>query len=133
MGLDKANLDAGYRLGRLLAVLERVQSEAQNNSNKTIVDRYYGSASTRPAVVFPRLLALAQHHLAKLRQPARYQRALGEVIEGLAAPMPRTLQLEEQGQFALGYYHQRQDFFTKREATTNDQKSQNEDNQGGEE
>lgn len=136
VGLDKANPDAGYRLGRLLAVLERVQSEAQKNPNKTIVDRYYGSASTRPAVVFPRLLALAQHHLAKLPQQRDnfYQKLLGEVADGITAPMPSTLRLEEQGQFALGYYHQRQDFFTKREITTNqDRESQNEETEGGEE
>ncbi|MBV9759073.1 MAG: type I-C CRISPR-associated protein Cas8c/Csd1 [Acidobacteriaceae bacterium] len=118
VALDKENSDAGYRLGRLLAVLERVQSEAQNNPNKTIVDRYYGSASTRPAVVFPTLLALTQHHLAKLEQhrDTYFQKLLGEVVDGIAAPMPSTLRLEEQGQFGLGYYHQRQDFFKKREA-----------------
>lgn len=66
VGLDKENASAGYRLGRLMAVLERVQAAAQKNPNKTIVDRYYSAASTRPATVFPTLIALAQHHLAKL-------------------------------------------------------------------
>jgi CRISPR-associated protein Csd1 len=123
VGLDKENADAGYRLGRLLAVLERVQSEAQNNPNKTIVDRYYGSASTRPAVVFPKLISLAQHHLAKLEghRDVFFQKLLGEVADGIAAPMPSTLRLEEQGQFALGYYQQRQEFFKKREVKDNDQ------------
>ena len=116
VGLDRENTSAGYRLGRLMAVLERVQGAAQNNPNKTIVDRYYGSASTRPATVFPVLVALAQHHLAKLKGSAAvyYQSRLGEVMDGIAS-FPLTLRLEEQGLFALGYYHQRQDFFTKRE------------------
>lgn len=123
VGLDKENPDAGYRLGRLLAVLERVQSEAQNNPSKTIVDRYYGSASTRPAVIFPKLVGLGQHHLAKLKQhrDTYFQKLLGEIADGIAAPMPSTLRLEEQGQFALGYYHQRQEFFKTREVADNDQ------------
>ncbi len=123
MGLDKENADAGYRLGRLLAVLERAQSEAQNNPSKTIVDRYYGSASTRPAVVFPRLLALTQHHLAKLdtHRGIFFQKLLGEVADGITPPMPSALRLEQQGQFALGYYHQRQDFFKKREVAAKEQ------------
>jgi CRISPR-associated protein Csd1 len=115
VALDVENSKAGYRLGRLMAVLERIQGAAQNNPNKTIVDRYYGAASTRPATVFPRLLALAQHHLAKLAggSEAFYQKKLGDVIDGIAPPIPSTLSLEEQGLFALGYYHQRQDFFKK--------------------
>jgi CRISPR-associated protein Csd1 len=115
VSLDKENRDPGYRLGRLLAVLERVQSSAQNNPNKTIVDRYYGSASTRPGVVFPRLIALAQHHLAKLKGGVEifYKKLLGEVMDGISAPFRATLNLEEQGNFALGYYQQRQEFFKK--------------------
>ncbi len=118
VSLDKENKDPGYRLGRLLAVLERIQSSAQNNPNKTIVDRYYGAASTRPGVVFPRLIALAQHHLAKLKGGAGtfYQKLLGEVMDGISAPFRATLSLEEQGQFAVGYYHQRQEFFKKAES-----------------
>lgn len=116
VGLDRENTSAGYRLGRLMAVLERVQGAAQNKPNKTIVDRYYGSASTRPATVFPALIALTQHHLAKLKGGAAiyYQSRLGEVMDGIAS-FPLTLRMEEQGLFALGYYHQRQDFFTKQE------------------
>jgi len=117
VALDIENLRAGYRLGRLMAVLERIQAVAQNNPNKTIVDRFYGAASTRPGTVFPRLLALSQHHLAKLtgRTVTYYQRLLGEVIDGIAPPFPPTLNLEDQGLFALGYYQQRENFFKKRE------------------
>ena len=115
VGLDKENTSPGYRLGRLMAVLERVQGQAQNNPNKTIVDRYYGSASTRPGTVFPRLIALAQHHLSKLKGNSEtfHQKLLGEVMDGIAPPFAGVLSLEEQGLFALGYYHQRQDFFKK--------------------
>ena len=117
MSLDKDCQEQGYRLGRLLAVLERVQGLAQKSLNKTIVDRYYGAASTRPAVVFPRLVALAQHHLAKLPKGAGiiFQKLLGEVLDGIVTPIRATLSLEEQGQFAVGYYHQRQDLFKKTE------------------
>ncbi len=115
VGLDKENINPGYRLGRLMAVLERVQGQAQNNPNKTIVDRFYGAASTRPATVFPRLLALAQHHLSKLKGNSEtfYQKLVGEVMDGISPPFSTVLSLEEQGLFALGYYHQRQDFFKK--------------------
>lgn len=117
VGLDKDNPSAGYRLGRLMAVLERAQAAAQNNPNKTIVDRYYGAASTRPATVFPRLIAMGQHHIAKLTGGLQYfyQSRLGEVMDGIAA-FPAVLTMEEQGLFALGYYHQRQDFFRKSQA-----------------
>lgn len=117
VGLDKENPSAGYRLGRLMAVLERVQAAAQNNPNKTIVDRYYGAASTRPATVFPRLIGMAQHHMAKLTGGLQhfYQARLSEVMDGIAT-FPAVLDMKEQGLFALGYYHQRQDFFKKTEA-----------------
>jgi len=108
VGLDKNNLQPGYRLGRLMAVLERIQGAAQKNPNKTIVDRYYGAASTRPGTVFPRLVALAQHHLAKLETGLGvfFHRQMGEVMDSMKE-FPATLSLEEQGLFALGYYQQR--------------------------
>ncbi|MEO8663480.1 MAG: type I-C CRISPR-associated protein Cas8c/Csd1 [Bryobacteraceae bacterium] len=108
VGLDISNPSEAYRLGRLMALLERIQGAAQNNPNKTIVDRYYGAASTRPGTVFPRLIASAQHHLSKLTRglAAFYQTELGDVVNGLST-FPATLSLENQGLFALGYYHQR--------------------------
>jgi CRISPR-associated protein Csd1 len=121
VGLDKTNTSVGYRLGRLLAVLERAQAAAQGNPNKTIVDRYYGSASTRPATVFPRLVTLAQHHIAKLAGglAAFYHSKVGEVLDGVTG-FPAILSMEEQGLFALGYYHQRQDFYKKVEPGVGD-------------
>jgi len=114
VSLDKENTQPAYRLGRLLAVLERLQGDAQRNLNKTIVDRYYGAASTRPGTVFPALIRLAQHHFPKTNSPGFHQANLGEVLDGIAA-FPATLTLDQQGQFALGYYHQRQEFFRRKE------------------
>lgn len=108
VALNTQNQNPAYLLGRLMALLERIQGSAQNNPNKTIVDRYYGAASTRPVTVFPRLISNAQHHLAKLKRGLAvfYHGQLSEILDGLAA-FPSTLDLEEQGLFALGYYHQR--------------------------
>lgn len=109
--LDKANRDPAYLCGRLLCLLESVQRAALGETNTTVVDRYYGTASSAPATVFGRLLRGARPHLAKLRQEnpgacARLEGALDEVCDGLSA-FPTTLSLEKQGLFALGYYHQR--------------------------
>ncbi len=109
--LNDSNRDPAYLCGRLLAVLERVQMTALPNLNATIVDRFFGSASTAPASVFSRLLRGGQPHLSKLRRdrPGAYfalQVRLEEILAGLQS-FPRTLNLEQQGLFALGYYHQR--------------------------
>lgn len=102
-----------YTCGRLLAVLEHVQREALGrNVKSTIVDRYYGMASSAPATVFGRLLRGAQSHLAKMRKDKRssyefYQRQIEQVLECLGDRFPAVLNLEQQGYFALGYYHQR--------------------------
>jgi CRISPR-associated protein Csd1 len=117
VSLDKENTQPAYRLGRLLAVLERLQGDAQRSLNKTIVDRYYGAASTRPGTVFPALIRLAQHHFPKVSSPGFHQANLGEVLDGITA-FPATLSLEQQGMFALGYYHQRQEFYRRKETTT---------------
>lgn len=113
MSLDRNNMDPGYRLGRLFAALERIQSAAQPGINATIRDRYYGAGSSSPASVFPVLLRLKNHHLAKLGNPGLatwFEKLLGEIIDGLG-DFPPQLSLREQGLFAIGYYHQQQDFF----------------------
>lgn len=112
MALDRENRSVAYLLGRLFAVLERVQQDAIPGANTTIKDRFYGSASATPRVVFPQLLRLAQHHTAK----AEYGRARDKVIEEIICDIrefPAHLGLDEQGLFAIGYYQQRQDFFKK--------------------
>ncbi len=112
--LDIANMNPAYRLGRLFAVLEKIQEEASPGLNATIRDRYYGAASSTPVTVFTTLLRLKNHHLGKLSRgrATQMEKLLGEIMDGLA-DFPRQLPLPEQGRFALGYYHQRQAFFTK--------------------
>jgi CRISPR-associated protein Csd1 len=127
MGLNRESPKAGYRLGRLLAVLERMQTQANQGLNKTIVDRYYGAASTRPGTVFPSLIRLAPHHIAKLKNPVFLQRDLGEVLDGLDS-FPAHLSLEDQGLFALGYYHQRQDYFKKRDGAATAESTEGDQN-----
>lgn len=112
--LDTTNTDAAYCCGRAFAVLEKTQTDsAYGELNTTIKDRYFSSASTTPALVFPRLFRLNQHHLAKLEHSSRiyWERQLGEVLSKLSV-FPRLLSLEEQGKFVLGYFHQRQDLYT---------------------
>jgi len=121
VGLDKENTRPGYRLGRLMAVLEKVQTEAQGGISRTIVG--YGAASTRPATVFSRLIGLAQHYIPQCRRPVFFQKLLAEVLEGIAV-FPPTLSLEEQGLFALGYYHQKQDFYKKHDGETAETESE---------
>lgn len=113
--LDMDNPAPAYRLGRLFATLERIQELAQSGINATIRDRYYGAASTTPVVVFTTLLRLKNAHLKKLSGglEVHFEKLIGEVLAPLDA-FPRQLSLPEQGQFALGYYHQRQAFFTKK-------------------
>ena len=108
MGLDKEDTRPGYRMGRLLSVLEQLQRSQRQKA--TIVERFYGAASTRPATVFPALIRLAQHHLPRSSGKGFFQGRLGEVLDGVGG-FPATLNLEQQGLFALGYYHQRQEFF----------------------
>ena len=110
-GLDPEAPWPAYHCGRLLAVLEQTQRQALPGVKATVVDRFFGTASSAPASVFGRLLRGAQPHLAKLERdrPGAYvalQRRYEDVLSHLAG-FPRTLTLDEQGLFALGYYHQR--------------------------
>ena len=118
VSLDENNANTAYRLGRLFAVLERIQERANPTINTTIRDRYYGAASATPVTVFSTLLKLKNHHVAKLnRGEAMNQEKLIGVImnDGLDGTLgfPTTLSLPDQGRFAIGYYQQRQTFFTK--------------------
>lgn len=113
MSLDTERKDPAYRLGRLFAVLEMVQQRAIEGINATIRDRFYSSASATPGTVFPRLLRTYQHHLAKLEGGAKvYFEKLAQEILAPVKEFPSHLGLVEQGQFALGYYHQAKDLWT---------------------
>ena len=111
VNLDKDNTDIGYRLGRLFAVLERIQQVASPGINATIRDKFYPSASATPAAVFGNLMRLAGHHLSKLDSDKKglrvwFEKQLEEIMSGIPK-FPAHLSLEEQGMFAIGYYHQR--------------------------
>lgn len=126
VSLDPENTNVAYRLGRLFAVLERIQEEANPGLNATIRDRYFGSASSNPLAVFPTLNRLKNHHLAKIDSRGRAQnleKLVGAIIDGLPAdvPFPPSLALADQGRFAVGYYHQRQHASTYR--TVNEQET----------
>ena len=116
MSLDVQRMDTPYRLGRLFAALEKTQRDALGTSlNRTVKDTFYSSASATPRVVFPRLFRTYQHHIAKLdRGRVARERLVQEILEPLDE-FPALLNLADQGVFALGYYHQTQNFYTKRE------------------
>jgi len=114
MSLNKEEKNIGYRLGRLFAILEKAQKDAVPGANTTIKDRYYGSASATPAIVFPQLLRLAQHHIQKSDYGMNIDKQIEDVVQDIQK-FPPHLSLEDQGIFALGYYHQKQDFYKKSE------------------
>ena len=117
MALDTEQPSIGYQLGRLFAVLEKVQEEANPGLNTTIKERYYGAACSSPVTVFGTLMRLKNHHLAKMDNKGRVtnlERIVGEIVSHID-DFPGHLDLHEQGKFAIGYYHQRQDLFTKKD------------------
>lgn len=116
--LDPTCSNNAYCLGRLFAVLEKLQGESIGSVNATITDRFYGAASATPAAVFASLIRKSQHHLAKLKgsYSASYSRRIQEILNLLdpQTAFPTTFRLEEQGLFALGYYHQKSALYTKK-------------------
>ena len=112
VSLDKEAASVAYHCGRLFAELENTQRRALPNVSATIVDRYFGKASTAPGSVFGPLVEGAQPHLSKLERdwPEAYhaiQRRLEEIMDRIAGEFPGVLAPEKQGEFVLGYYHQR--------------------------
>jgi CRISPR-associated protein Csd1 len=121
VGLDTEQPSIGYQLGRLFAVLEKIQEDANPGINATIRERYYGAACGSPATVFPTLMRLKNHHLAKMENKGwvtNFERLMGEIM-GHFDEFSAHLDLFQQGKFAIGYYHQRQDLFTSKKDEAN--------------
>lgn len=108
-----------YQCGRMMAVYAAIQSRAMgNNLGAGVIQRYYTSASTSPALVFGRLSQLSQHHLAKIENRGAviyYENLLSEIAQKIGQNIPKTLNLSQQAEFALGYYQQRAEMFKKKE------------------
>jgi CRISPR-associated protein Csd1 len=114
MSLNEQSTIPAYALGRLFAVLEKVQQEAIGDVNASIKDRYFTSACASPASVFPVLLRLSQHHISKAAYGHASDRRIQDILNLLDVeknPIPARLTLDEQGIFVLGYYHQRTAFY----------------------
>ena len=126
VSLSREEANPAYRLGRLFAMYEKVQRAALPNLNATIKDRYFGAASATPASVFPLLARNSTHHLAWLRKNEKgglahvFDREIDEILGGMDTAFPRSLRLEDQGRFAIGYHHQRENINTKRKAAKED-------------
>lgn len=116
MSLDRDHRNIGYQLGRLFAIYELAQRAALGRVSSTIRDKYFGSASSMPASVFPLIIANGQNHLSGARKKTpglavlierELEEVMGRITPALPFSLPRTLRLEDQGEFAIGYYHQR--------------------------
>ena len=110
MSLDRNNPNPAYQLGRLFATMELVQRMATGHVNATIRDRYFGLAAATPGRIFPLLMRTTQNTFRKLGKSRRsnwLQREISEIVGGLPPELPRSLSLEAQGRFVIGYYHQR--------------------------
>ena len=117
VSLNENSTNIPYTLGRLFAIYEEVQEKANPGINATIKDKYFNSASATPATIFPILNSLCQKHLRKLDTGLRiyYEGKIGTVMNVLGETYPIRLTLQEQGSFDLGYYHQKQFRYTKKE------------------
>ena len=121
VSLDTENTDPGYLLGRLFASLESIQRAALGGKvNASIRDRFFGAASATPATIFPVLMRNAQNHMGKIKKDrpglaTNLERQLDEIVGKLSSQLPKSLRMESQGRFAIGYYHQRAEIFKKHE------------------
>ena len=113
MSLDVTETNPAYRLGRLFAVLESIQRKALGDGiNATIRDRYWGAASATPASIFPMLIRNSANHLGKIRKEnpklsSFFDWQIGDIEQGLSTCWPKSLSMNDQGRFAIGYYHQK--------------------------
>ena len=121
MSLNEASTNTAYTLGRLFSVYEAVQQTANPGINATIKDKYFNSAAAMPASIFPVLNNLYQKHLRKLEggQRVYYDKQVIALKGVLGESYPARMTLAQQGAFDLGYYHQTQKRFTKKEEENN--------------
>ena len=133
--LDETESNVGYRLGRLFAILEKIQKDAIN-PGASITTKYFTSASSTPSKTFPTLVRTAHHHMSTLAKNKNkngiviwYDKMLTDIFGGLETSMPKILNIVNQGRFAIGYYHQKQSLYTKKDKTikpTNDAQNSDE-------
>lgn len=117
--LNKDNNNQAYVCGRLFAALEKLQQEASGNAlNRTIKDAYFAAAMSNPAMVFPKLLKLAQNHMNKVKRPVFFDKLISEIVGKVQDEFPKALTLLDQGRFAVGYYQQHQSFYEKADVGT---------------
>lgn len=126
VSLDLKNTDPGYLCGRIFAVFEKTQRDALGDTNSTIRGSYTASASSRPATIFARLFKLYSHHLNQLEggRKVNREKLMQEIIDKFGGNIPDTLSYPQQGAFSIGFYHQMQDFFTKKDTTESSEKAQ---------
>ena len=117
VALNEASTNPAYTLGRLFSVYEAIQEAANPGINATIKDKYFNSASSTPASIFPVLDNLCQKHLRKLSTGSRiwYEKQIMELTNVLGEEYPARMTLPQQGSFNLGYYHQTQKRYEKKE------------------
>lgn len=121
LSLDTRNNNPAYLCGRLFAVLELAQQgAAESKLNRTIKDSYFASASSTPALIFPKLLKLGQYHLKKARNTDELTRSIGIILNMLGNEFPAQLTLVDQGKFIIGYYHQNSAMTYRKEEKEND-------------
>lgn len=124
MALNEQYENKAYILGRLFAVMEKAQEDANPGINATIKDRYFTSACATPASVFPILLRLSSHHISKATYGYVSENLLKILLDKLNVeekPFPTSLSMENQGIFILGYYHQKNNFYKKIEKENEDE------------
>ena len=120
--LDDKNTNQGYLCGRLFAVLDKIQDEA--NNQHSIRERYMNSASSTPAAVFATILNLSYHHSDKLNEGRKvwFEKIKQEIVDKISSDgFPAHLDLQDQGRFFVGYYQQTQWFYTKKEEQTSEE------------
>ncbi|HOO23239.1 MAG TPA: type I-C CRISPR-associated protein Cas8c/Csd1 [Clostridia bacterium] len=115
MALNTESKDRAYLCGRLFALLEALQKNAVGDVNSGIKSRFFGSACSTPAMVLPRLIRLSQNHINKLENHLFWEIEISGIIDAIEGDFPKTLSIEEQGRFILGYYQQNKYIYTKKE------------------